>query len=154
MRSISSKSTHLDLHWDKIFLSTTGIRYLGHITLTSKNSIRMIINIKKEASWINCLIVTFRRLSRNSNLSKELGEVVAIYSDRIRMKISILISKEIADMKDHWSLTLMMIYPNQLSRRFNLFRAPTLQEGRHMGNLRRRDMDARTSLDSTTLNSL
>ena len=87
-------------------------------------------------------------------MSKELGEVVAIYSDRIRMKISIQINKEIADMKDHWSLTLMMIYLNQLSRRFNLFRAPTLQEGRHMGNLRRKDTDARISLDSITLNSL
>ncbi len=87
-------------------------------------------------------------------MSKELVEVVAIYSDRIRMKISILISKEIAGMKDHWSLTLMMIYLNQLSRRFNLFRASILQEGRHMRNLRRRDTDARTSLDSITLNSL
>lgn len=152
--SISITNTQQDLCWDKINHLLTVSRLLVHITL--KNSIRMIIIIKKEGSWIKSLNVTFRRLIRNNSFSKELEGAVVIHLVSVKMKISILISKETADMKGHWNLTLMMICLNHSPRRLNQFRATgtTLKEGRRMGNSRRRDTDARISLALITLNSL
>jgi hypothetical protein len=94
------RSIHQDHHLDKINHSIIESRLLDHITLSSRSSSPMIFIIKKENIKISSsLIVTFRRLSRNRNLSKEKA-VVLIHLASIKMKISILI-KEIVDMIGH-----------------------------------------------------
>jgi hypothetical protein len=94
------RSINQDLHLDKINHSIIESRLLVHITLSSKSSSLMIFIIKIETIKISSsLIVTFRRLSRNRNLSKEKA-VDVIHLVSIKMKISILI-KEIVDMIGH-----------------------------------------------------